>query len=126
MIESDRMAQIIKAGDSTELRLPGRISREIVSGANGSRAVTLRRVAIPVEPEGGPGREPHAHPDAEECIHVIAGRGAFCTKDGERPVAPGDTVLIPPGEFHYTRNAGAEPLELLGFFPVADLAKTER
>ena len=88
--------------------------------------MTLRWVEIPVETADGPGREPHAHPDCEECIHVLSGRGALCTADGERPLAPGDTVLVPPGEAHYTRNIGAEPLRLLCFFPTADLAETGR
>lgn len=120
------MAQFIKAGDARELQLPGRISREIVSGASGSRAVTLRHVEIPVESEFGPGRKPHSHPEFEECIHVLSGTGVFCTEGSERPLASGDTVLVPPGEPHYTRNTGTEPLELLCFFPVADLKTTER
>lgn len=120
------MALIISAEDATELGLPGRISREIVSGARGSRAVTLRRVEIPVESDGGPGRAHHSHPDCEECIHVLSGTGLFCTEDEERPLHPGDTVLVPPGERHYTRNTGREPLELLCFFPVAELGTAER
>ena len=120
------MALIISAEDATELGLPGRISREIVSGARGSRAVTLRRVEIPVESDGGPGRGHHSHPDCEECIHVLSGTGLFCTEEGERPLRPGDTVLVPPGERHHTRNTGREPLELLCFFPVAELGAGER
>ena len=120
------MALIIAEGDAKGLDLPGRISREIVSGAMGSRAVTLRHVEIPVEIDGGPGRRHHAHPDCEECIHVLSGTGLFCTEEEERPLGPGDTVLVPPGERHYTRNTGREPLELLCFFPVGELATAER
>ena len=120
------MALIISAGDARELGLPGRVSREIVSGARGSHAVTLRRVEIPAETEGGPGRSHHSHPDCEECIHVLSGTGLFCTEDGERPLRPGDTVLVPPGERHHTRNTGQQPLELLCFFPVAELDTAER
>ncbi len=120
------MALIFSAEDATELGLPGRISREIVSGARGSRAVTLRRVEIPVETGSGPVRTHHSHPDCEECIHVLSGKGLFCTEDQERPLKPGDTVLVPPGERHHTRNTGGEPLELLCFFPVARLDTSER
>lgn len=120
------MALVVAAGDTTELSLPGRISSEIVSGARGSHAVTLRRVEIPVEPEDGPGREHHVHLDCEECIHVVSGTGLFCTEHAEHPLAAGDTVLVPRGERHYTRNTGREPLELLCFFPVAELAASER
>ena len=115
------MARIIKSDEAKDLGLEGRVSKEIVSGESGSDAVTLRLVEIPVETPGGPARKPHFHPDSEECIHVLRGQGVFCTADSEQPLGPGDTVLVPPGESHYTRNAGAEPLVLLCFFPVADL-----
>ena len=120
------MALVIREGEARDLGLPGRVSREIVSGASGSDAVTLRLVEIPVEVEGGPGRGYHAHPDTEECIHVLSGTGLFCTEDEERPVAAGDTVLVPRKERHYTRNTGREPLALLCFFPVAELDTSER
>jgi oxalate decarboxylase/phosphoglucose isomerase-like protein (cupin superfamily) len=42
---------------------------------------------------------------------------------GEYPLQAGDTLLIPPGEKHVTRNTGDEPLMLLCFFPVADITK---
>lgn len=115
------MARVIKSGEAKDLGLAGRVSREIVSGDSGSSAVTLRWVEIPVEAPGDPPRQPHFHADCEECIHVLSGQGIFCTDDGERHLGPGDTVLVPPREPHYTRNAGDEPLRLLCFFPVADL-----
>jgi len=115
------VAQIIRSGEAKDLGLKGRVSREIISGASGSEAVTLRLVEIPVEAGGGAGRKPHLHPDCEECIHVLSGQGLFCNADGEQPLGPGDTVLVPARESHYTRNIGAAPLTLLCFFPVADL-----
>lgn len=115
------MARIIRSGEAKDLGLKGRVSKEIVSGASGSNAVTLRLVEIPVETAGGAGREPHFHPDCEECIHVLRGQGVFWTAAGEQPLGPGDTILVPPREPHYTRNAGDSPLMLLCFFPVADL-----
>ena len=115
------MARVIRADEARDLGLPGRVSKEIVSGASGAEAVTLRLVEIPVERPGDPERQPHFHPDCEECIHVISGEGAFCTADGEQPLSPGDTILVPPKESHYTRNTGSEPLVLLCFFPVGDL-----
>ena len=39
------------------------------------------------------------------------------------PYCAGDTILIPSGEKHATRNTGSEPLVLLCFFPVADIAQ---
>lgn len=116
------MARVIGLDAARELGLPGRVSREILSAADGAAAVTLRHVEIPPAAEGA-AREPHSHSDTEECIHVLAGRGAFWTEAGEQPVGPGDTIHVPAGEPHYTRNTGAEPLVLLCFFPTARLGK---
>ena len=50
------MARVIAPGAAKRLGLPGRASYEIVSGAMGSKAVTLRRVEIPVPTGDAPGR----------------------------------------------------------------------
>jgi len=116
------VARVISLDAARELGLPGRVSREIVSAADGSAAVTLRHVEIPPAAEGA-AREPHSHSDCEECIHVLSGAGMFWTRGSEQPVSAGDTILVPPGEPHYTRNSGDEPLVLLCFFPTASLGK---
>ena len=41
---------------------------------------------------------------------------------GDWKLKAGDTILIPAGERHVTRNTGAEPLKLLCFFPIGDVA----
>lgn len=115
------MARVISLDAARELGLPGRVSREILSGGEGA-AVTLRHVEIPPAETGAP-REPHLHGDSAECIHVLSGHGAFWTEAGEQAVKPGDTILVPPGERHYTRNTGADPLVLLCFFPTVNLGK---
>jgi len=66
-------------------------------------------------------REPHQHSDFEECIYVLSGQGRTFAESGEFPLKPGDTLLMPAGEKHVTRNTGSEPLLLLCFFPVADI-----
>ena len=113
------MARVVKASEARELGLPGRRSLEIVSGETGSRAVTLRRVEIAVPKAGDKPRGRHFHSDTEECIHVLSGEGCTESESGEHPLKPGDTILIPAGEPHVTRNTGAEPLVLLCFFPTA-------
>lgn len=115
------MARVIGPGEARKLDLPGRDSFDIVSAATGATGVTLRRVEIPVEDAGGPGREPHCHQKFEECIYVLSGQGTVHAASGAWPVTAGDTVLMPPGEMHMTRNTGEEPLVLLCFFPVAEI-----
>ena len=115
------MARVIGPGSARRLGLPGRASFEIVSGELGAKAVTLRRVEIPVPVAGAPGRGRHRNGDFEECIYVLSGTGTIHAESGELPVKPGNIVLIPAGEKHMTRNTGTEPLVLLCFFPVPDV-----
>jgi len=116
------MARVIRQDEARSLGLPGRKSLEIVSGEKGARAVTLRLVEIPVPKPGEAPRGAHRHNDFEECIYVLSGEGCTEADSGKYPLRAGDTILISPGEMHVTRNTGAEPLMLLCFFPVPDVA----
>ena len=51
----------------------------------------------------------------------MSGSGHTEADSGTYPLKAGDTILIPSGEKHATRNTGAEPLVLLCFFPVPDV-----
>ena len=113
------MARVVKPAQARELGLPGRRSMEIVSGESGSRAVTLRRVEIAVPQPGDKLRARHFHSDTEECIYVLSGQGRTESDSGDHELRAGDTILIPAGETHVTRNTGGEPLVLLCFFPTA-------
>jgi quercetin dioxygenase-like cupin family protein len=117
------MAKVLTQEAAKSMGLPGRKSLEIVSGEKGSQAVTLRLVEIPpIEPGDSP-RGRHFHQGFEECIFVMSGEGCTEADSGNYPLKAGDTILIPSGEKHATRNTGAEPLVLLCFFPVSDIAK---
>jgi len=117
------MAKVLTQAEAKSMGLPGRKSLEIVSGEKGSRAVTLRLVEIPVPKPGDVQRGRHFHNGFEECIYVMSGTGCTEADSGDYPLKAGDTILIPPGEKHATRNTGTEPLVLLCFFPVADISK---
>ena len=114
------MAHRVALTEAVELDLPGRRSREIVSGASGADS-TIRLVDIAVPAPGAAPRPPHWHPDSEECIHVVAGEGITWVDGAEFPMRPGDTIRIAPGERHVTRNTGTVPLTLLCFFPVPQI-----
>ena len=116
------MARLFKQGEAKELGLPGRRAMEIVSGARGALGVTLRMVEVPVVKPGDPLRAAHQHSEFEECIYTLSGCGTTFADSGEYEMLPGDTLLMPPGEKHVTRNTGSETLVLLCFFPVADVA----
>lgn len=117
------MARVLTQEQAKQLGLAGRKSLEIVSGEKGSQSVTLRLVEIPVPKSGEALRGPHYHQGFEECIYVLSGQGTTHADSGEHRLKAGDTLLIPSGEKHVTRNTGSEPLVLLCFFPVNDITK---
>lgn len=116
------MARVFRQSDAKSLGLPGRKSLEIASGEGGTQNVTLRLVEIAVAQPGDKPRGPHRHEGFEECIHVLSGQGVTEADSGRFPLAAGDTIVIPPGEYHVTRNTGTVPLVLLCFFPVGSIA----
>ena len=116
------MAIVIRPAQAKSLGLPGRVSNEIVSGAHGGAlGCTVRLVEIPVPVPGEPERGRHCHDGHEECMYVLSGAGATRSGAAVYPLAAGDTILIPPGEMHVTRNTGTVPLVMLCFFPVAGI-----
>jgi mannose-6-phosphate isomerase-like protein (cupin superfamily) len=115
------MARLFKQSEARQLGLPGRKALEIVSGERGAQGLTLRLVEIPVLQPGDTLRTPHRHSNFEECMFTLSGQGTTFADGGEFHLKPGDTLLIPAGEKHVTRNTGSEPLVLLCFFPVADI-----
>ena len=117
------MARVLTLAEAKQLGLAGRKSLEIVSGEKGAQSVTLRLVEIPVPKPGDALRGPHFHNGFEECIYVLSGAGCTEADSGRHPLTAGDTILIPSGEKHVTRNTGGEPLMLLCFFPVAEIGK---
>ena len=117
------MARVFTQSEARQLGLPGRKALEIVSGERGSRGVTLRLAEIPAAQAGETPRGSHQHNDFEECIFVLSGQGTTYADSGEFALKAGDTLLVPAGEKHVTRNTGTQPLLLLCFFPVADITK---
>lgn len=115
------MVQLLKEANAKLLNLPGRRSREAVSGTLGSR-MSFRIVEIAPPRPGETPRGPHLHRDFEECIYVLSGSGTMHAESGEYPTGPGDILLVPPGEKHMTVNTGRETLVLLCFFPVPDVS----
>lgn len=55
----------------------------------------------------------HAHGDQAEAFVVLDGTAVFETLDGRVPVAGGEAVRFPPGEFQSCTNPEGDPLELL-------------
>lgn len=60
----------------------------------------------------GQATERHYHARAEELYAIVEGGGVLEVAGDVREVAAGDTILIPPGEWH-TITAGREGVRLL-------------
>jgi oxalate decarboxylase/phosphoglucose isomerase-like protein (cupin superfamily) len=68
----------------------------------------------------GEGHERHNHPDSDEILYILAGRGEQMVDDSDTfGVAPGQAVFIPKAAFHSTVNTGWEPLVLLAIYAPA-------
>jgi len=55
----------------------------------------------------------HRHPDCSEAVHLLSGSVEQRRGDDWVPLRPGETLLIPPGAAHQTRNTGGEPAVLM-------------
>jgi Mannose-6-phosphate isomerase len=55
----------------------------------------------------------HRHHQTEELYHITAGHGLMQLDTDEFPIAPGDSICIPPGTTHAVHNTGSEPLHIL-------------
>jgi oxalate decarboxylase/phosphoglucose isomerase-like protein (cupin superfamily) len=68
----------------------------------------------------GKGHERHNHPDSDEILYILSGRGEQMVDDSQTfAVGPGEAVFIPKGAFHSTVNTGWEPLVLLALYAPA-------
>ena len=55
----------------------------------------------------------HRHQESEELYHIVSGSGRMTLGDTDFAIAPGDTILIPPGTAHCLHNTNNQPLRLL-------------
>jgi mannose-6-phosphate isomerase-like protein (cupin superfamily) len=63
-----------------------------------------------------PGRAPEHSHTYDEVVLVLAGEGILHTGPGDRPLAPGSCVHLPPGQPHCLENTGQATLRVLGVF----------
>ena len=82
------------------------VTPELTEGAG----ITFGEVVL----QPGRGHDRHNHPESEEVLYVLSGEGL----DDREPFAvkPGDTIYVPTGVFHSTRNTGWEPMRLLALY----------
>jgi oxalate decarboxylase/phosphoglucose isomerase-like protein (cupin superfamily) len=85
------------------------VTPELTEGAG----ITFGEVVL----QPGRGHDRHNHPESEEILYVLSGEGEQMLDDHEPfAVKPGDTIYVPTGVFHSTRNTGWEPMRLLALY----------
>ena len=84
----------------------------------GPGSSTVRQVVI----EYVPSRSPHMHPQSEEIVYVVAGKGRVWLDGVFHPVQPGSWYRIPARTPHATLADRGERMSLVCFFPHDDFA----
>ena len=75
----------------------------------GSRALVVGRTVLPP----GARHERHRHPNADEFLVVLRGRGEIYTNSGREPSEAGDVVYTPRGNWHGFDNTSDEDVLLI-------------
>ena len=84
--------------------------RTLISEARlGSEKVMVGQTVYPP----GSTHEHHLHPDAEEVVIVMSGRGWHRVGSEYYDIGPGDIVFIPAGAPHSAGSDPAEPMVIL-------------
>jgi quercetin dioxygenase-like cupin family protein len=99
--------------DVNGIQLPGRFWKPLIGpDRGGCQNMIFGVVTFP--PGSDPG--PHVHPNEEEIIYVLSGRGETKVAGQVYPLEPGTGVFTEPGVEHGVRTLGDEPLVLISVF----------
>src|SRR5579862_3253117 len=87
-----------------------RRTQNLVGGASAIQAAGFSLGHVTLEPNGG--QVPWHNHDQEEVYIILEGEGEICIADDRRPIASGQTVYIPPTQFHQLTNTGDMPMRM--------------
>ena len=65
----------------------------------------------------------HAHPDCEEIMYILEGRGIGGVNGIDAILEPGDVLFVPKGEEHWFYNPFNEPCKFLFLYSKGSLKK---
>jgi len=88
-----------------------RRTQNLVGGASPIQATAFSMGMVTLEPNGG--QVPWHNQEQEEVYVVIEGTGEMCVGTEVRELAEGQTVYIPPGQYHQLSNKGDTPLRMI-------------
>ena len=67
----------------------------------------------------------HAHPDAEEIMYILSGKGITGINEEEHEITAGETLWVPRGATHWFYNPFEEPCEFLFLYTKNSLASAK-
>lgn len=105
-------SKIVTAANQREIPFPLHPISQVVNSTDMPSAVSFFHSAIPA---GAPGAPPHVHEDEDEIYYILEGTAHFLLGDRVETAGPGDTVILPRGEFHANWNEGDTPVTSLVF-----------
>ena len=104
--------RVLRDEQTVEEWRPGVVTRLRASAALGAeRLCVFEQWSQP-----GTGAPRHLHPEDEELILVLSGRGSLELDGRQEGLEAGDTVVLPPGVWHGLLNTSEETLHTLAVF----------
>ena len=105
--------------DDVETIMADWVTAKILAGPELSGGHRMSAVSLYFEP--GQGHARHNHPESEQIIFVVSGRGEMMIEFEEgapstQEIRAGSCVSIPKGAYHSTFNTGWEPIRILAVY----------
>jgi quercetin dioxygenase-like cupin family protein len=75
----------------------------------GTGELVVGRTVLPP----GARHERHRHPNCDEFLVVMSGRGEIYTNEGEEPAGAGDVIFTPAGNWHGFNNTSDQDVLLI-------------
>jgi mannose-6-phosphate isomerase-like protein (cupin superfamily) len=98
-----------------------RVTKNIVGGASPIQAEAFSMGMVTLDPEGG--QVPWHNQDQEEVYLILEGEGEMCLGRERFTLKAGQTIYIPPHEYHQLTNRAKEPLKFIYCYgPAGDVA----
>ncbi|MBU1698728.1 MAG: cupin domain-containing protein [Candidatus Eisenbacteria bacterium] len=92
---------------------PGAAIRWLIAQKDGAPNFAMRIIEI----QEGSASPHHTHPSEHE-VFILEGNGVVRSEEGDKPIAPGIFVFVPPEEKHQFVNTGSGLLRFICIVPL--------
>ena len=105
-------SKVVTAEGQRAIPFPLHPITQVVASTDMPSGVSFFHSAIPA---GAPGAPPHVHEHEDEIYYILEGTAHFLLGDRVETAGPGDTVILPRGEYHANWNEGDVPVKSFVF-----------